>query len=73
MATQIERMKDLFDEYGLEYSDCDKDEGGVIVLQQGMVKTTGHYGLRSHFLFDKDGKFESYEVIDEDPLRNKPE
>lgn len=67
-STDKDRLTAMFDAAGIEYNRIDNS----IVLEQGMVKTTGHYGLRSQFMFSFDGRLKEHEVIDTEPNRNNP-
>ena len=60
----IEKLKMLFDEFGIEYDEVDQDRGRTsIKLNEGNEKVGGYCGFVAQFDFN-DGAFEKVDIYE---------
>lgn len=55
--TDYEKLKQLFTEFGVEFTEIETGNMKIIKTEQGDNKVTGHIMFYTEFSFDNDGKF----------------
>ena len=55
--TDIEKLKKLFDEFGVSYKHDDTEACLIITCECGDNKIAGYIGFHTNFCFDLEGKF----------------
>ena len=60
IPSQLERLSELFDEFGLEVQQIETEAGKELVIDEG----NGFQGYGAAFLFDEAGEFVSHGIFE---------